>query len=869
MPAVLQTPLNCTQNAGIDDNGEFNHCEWGLISRDGWAIYDDTPNHCLDSNDWWSVNGTKRSLGVYPGTDAANPANSANYPLGTVASSQAQCQALCMADDSCVAGWVWDTNAGDSPNCWPLSSVGGLKSVTDGRVLGLVSAPSSNTDTADLYGFFHGHDYKGALGEWVQIGGRTIMVPKYASGVWWSRWFDISNYDTMKIIDDYESRRIPLDVYVLDMNWHTKDNWSGFTFDQHLFPFPADSMAYVKRKGLAITMNIHDASGVNNWDAMFPSLVQYLGMPNTSTVVPFNLVNATVAYAVEDIVLGDLLYNKHVDFWWIDWQQGGDAGGMTGNKQNPTIWTDHLRCTDRHRNGDTTRGLVLARWGGLGGHRYQVGFSGDVAGLTWADMAYQPYFSATAANVAHPFWSHDIEGPADNMEMYTRWIQIGAFSGVMRSHDRGMSGGGCANNNPFDCSIVEVWNVPNVNFEANRLALQARETLMPYIYSTHRSAFDSGVGLIQPMYYFFPELPYAYLMDGHGGDSTNPTWYTQYMFGSSILFSPVTQPAVPMLGGAPGLASKTTWLPPGTWYDALSGVLTTVQGSDTQHTVTKNYTLAEIPRWYVGGSVLPYLPLRSLPVVGLGAQQYTYLGFAVVPGANQGSAQVYEDDGATTAYLTSSAYVFTTAAYTAAADGSSMSITISSTGAYPEFPAARNYQIKLISRGALASVTVNGVAVSYNRWGYLDTTGKAPAASQWYYDAGVSNPLGGVGPVIDLVGLSTATDVTVQVTFDAASAALSFNGVFGAISHAVAAKLVTDLDRSTPGQNSDAYAYMSQLSSTGEALAYLAGTDTAAFAAKVGNVTSLWVSAQGEVSSADGKSPRMPYALGVLSMGML
>ena len=32
---------------------------------------------------------------------------------------------------------------------------------------------------------------------------------------------------------------------------------------------------------------------------------------------------------------------------------------------------------------------VLARWGGMGHHRYQVGFSGDVAGLTWDNLAYQ------------------------------------------------------------------------------------------------------------------------------------------------------------------------------------------------------------------------------------------------------------------------------------------------------------------------------------------------------------------------------------------------------------------------------------------------------------------------------------------------
>ena len=36
---------------------------------------------------------------------------------------------------------------------------------------------------------------------------------------------------------------------------------------------------------------------------------------------------------------------------------------------------------------------MLARWGGLGMHRYQVGFSGDVHELTWSNLAYQPYFS--------------------------------------------------------------------------------------------------------------------------------------------------------------------------------------------------------------------------------------------------------------------------------------------------------------------------------------------------------------------------------------------------------------------------------------------------------------------------------------------
>jgi len=53
-----------------------------------------------------------------------------------------------------------------------------------------------------------------------------------------------------------------------------------------------------------------------------------------------------IRYAVEDIVLGDIL-RQGVDFFWIDWQQGGSQGGLSGDKQNPTMWLNHLRCTDR------------------------------------------------------------------------------------------------------------------------------------------------------------------------------------------------------------------------------------------------------------------------------------------------------------------------------------------------------------------------------------------------------------------------------------------------------------------------------------------------------------------------------------------
>lgn len=438
---------------------------------------------------------------------------------------------------------------------------------------------------------------------------------------------------------------------------------------------------------------------------------------------------------------------------------------------------------------------------------------------------------------------------------YTRWIQVGAFSGIMRSHDRGGSAGGCNNNAggatwTTGCWIVEPWNLINTYFEANRAALQLREELVPYIYSAQRDAFDTGVGLIIPMYYLWPEEDAAYAMDGAGHG-------VQYMFGRSIIFSPVVTPAAAYAFG-PGLAAKTTWLPPGTWYDATTGAML-AGGAAAQHAGT--YTLAQIPLFYAAGAVIPYLPLRSLPVIGLAARQYTFLGFKIVPGAAAGSASVYEDDGVTTAYLTRNAYARTTATYATA--GATTTVTIATGGpGFPELPATRAYQLRVLNGGTLASVTVNGAPVAYNRWGALAAADAVPAASQWYWEFAADQ--GGMGPTVDLVGISTAAPATVVLTW-AAPAIDASAGHYGYISRAIWAKSNLDLDRSTPASNSPGPAYMSVLASTGEALTVLAGTDAAAFAATLNNVTTLLPLARADVGKD--KSPRTNMSIALLAGG--
>ncbi len=98
------------------------------------------------------------------------------------------------------------------------------------------------------------------------------------------------------------------------------------------------------------------------------------------------------------------------------------------------------------------RPLILHRWGGLGNHRYQVGFSGDVVPVSpivlwlvaleiyyiqaWESLDFQVAFTLSASNVGYGYWSHDIGGHTKPSppELYTRWVQWGVFSPMFRTH---------------------------------------------------------------------------------------------------------------------------------------------------------------------------------------------------------------------------------------------------------------------------------------------------------------------------------------------------------------------------------------------------------------------------------------------------
>lgn len=672
-----------------------------------------------------------------------------------------------------------------------------------------------NPNVVDLYFFGHGSDYRGAIADYVLLGGKVAMPPRHAIGVMWSRWYNMNDLDVWGIVDDYQSRGLPLDNFILDMDWHTKQGWGGYSFDKSLFPLPEAVFPRLHELGVLTSGNLHDQDGMRPNEDQYVPFCKALGIdPSQNQTVEFAIFNETYALALEDLVLQPLEEAGFGDFWWIDWQQGGKQGGCPGGKANPTIWLNRLRATDKIRRGQSQRGWVLARWGGLGNHRYQVGFSGDVATVSWDNLAYQPYFSLTAANVLYGQWSHDIVGNSGQFELYTRWIQWGAHSSIMRSHDRGMASGTCAQDSPPDCGVVKIWEQPTPYFEASRGALQERHRLMPYLYTAQREYFDTGISIMRPMYYDFPNEQCAYLADQSGN-------FPQYMLGPSIMVSPIVSAGY----NNDTLARQTIWIPPGTWIEGISGAVYSV-GTGGMN-LTRAYDISEVPVFYKAGSIVPRIPLRLGNTVGRAAQQYSEIDLTLylAPGVTSGSTVLYEDDGISTDYATKSAFVNTAISFTRANNNLTVTIGAAAGQGYASFPSQRSYVIRY------AGVPPQSVVVDGN------------VIQTWRFD-GVQ-----IQVVIEIGQVSTnAAHVVTVIMSDTSLEGAIFGGIKGQIARANLAKRTLDPSWSTPGAQTVEKAMLSSVASSGAQLSYWALNDLSKFSNLVSSLPQMFAAAQSEIN---------------------
>lgn len=517
------------------------------------------------------------------------------------------------------------------------------------------AAPRPVGAGVDWFLFGYGRNYAGALRALGAVAGRVPMPRKCMLGSWYSRYWAYTSEEIREVVrgyDEHLDHPFPLDVMVLDMDWHRGPpegsglpGWTGWSWNRELLPDAEGLLKWLHDSGLAVTLNLHPADGVRWYEDAYGAFMRRLGRdPGTRETDPFDAGDRRYMEALLAEVHAPL-EQAGVDFWWMDWQQEEWTGSVA--RLSNALWLNEVyfgwttRATSGQRTVDSgqqesaVRGASFGRWGGWGDHRHGVHFSGDVHS-GWRALAFVVDFTIRSGNSGCFFWSHDIGGHfgARDEEAMTRWTQFGALSAAMRVHSARSAR---LDRRPFLCERPYA--------EAMRKAYDLRSRLMPTIYSAARACHEQMRPLLRGMHVDWARDERAYACPG------------QYMLGD-LLVAPVVSAGI----GERKVGTVVVWFPGGEEVGRHQGnAASRHRGGEAWCRFATGERYGAGTEAIVAAAIdeIPVFVRAGVPVVmqqwstRMGTEPMREMTVRCYPGTagRQERASVYEDDGATTAYL--------------------------------------------------------------------------------------------------------------------------------------------------------------------------------------------------------------------------
>lgn len=566
-----------------------------------------------------------------------------------------------------------------------------------------VSLASESGKAIDYY-VVVGTDYDDVISGYRELTGDAVLLPKWAYGFWQSRERYTNQQELVDVVKEYRKREIPLDNIVLDWSYWPEDAWGSHKFDKTHFPDPkkmiddvhamnANIMISVWPKFYSTTDNYKelDAKGyMLNHNVLVEKNKDWIGKGYLNGFYdPYPQESQAIFWRQ----LRDNLNVLGIDAWWLDASEPDIHSNLSFTKRKVNMSPLSIGHATEYFNSyalpnaegvykgeretdPEKRAFILTRSGFGGIQRTGAAiWSGDTV-PRWSNLKEQIAAGLGASLAGMPNWTMDIGGftPEDKyrwteqgavghfsglneediqpwQELNLRWFQFGAFVPLFRSHGQ----------NPYR----EIYNIADEGsdvYNAMVYYTRLRYRLLPYIYSEAGKQYHEDGTLMRGLVMDFPD------------DQTAINLNDEYLFGPSILVSPVYEP---------GATSRDVYLPQGeTWYNFYTG-----EKHQGGQTIDAAAPLTRMPLFVRAGAIIP----TSAAIQTVYEQPDAPILLTIYAGKD-GQYRLYQDDGKSYDYEKGE---FSVTSITWNDDARTVEFAARE-GEFPELVKSREYRIRII-----------------------------------------------------------------------------------------------------------------------------------------------------------------------------
>lgn len=471
-----------------------------------------------------------------------------------------------------------------------LYSTDGFVSIDDSKSLifnidGSVGRRSD--ERIDTYLFMYKKDFGYCLKNYYQLTGYPPLISRSALGIWWDK-RDTYNADQLySLMEKFKRNSIPVSILLLSntldqfghLNMGLYGNFKGVVDDIH-------------NNGIKVGVNL-DLNKIN------------VQQGESIASLPFNIYDKSfLMNYLKSSVLP--LYNSGVDFMGIDFD----------NKDLYALRMINHYFYKYNEYITKKRGLLLSKNGLIASHLYPVNDSGETM-IDWKVLKFLPLYNSTSSNIGLTWWSHAVGGFKGGVEeslLYTRYVQFSTYSPIFRFASKK---GRYYKREPWS------WDVKTLKIVKDYALM--RHKLIPYLYSEAYKYAKTGLPIIQPLYYKYPEL------------YDEPTYKNEYSFGPELFIAPITEKKDEIMNRT----VVKIFLPTGMWYDFTTGKKYPGGKRYISFYKDENY-----PVFARSGAIMP---LADLTGNINDTSNPSALEIHIFPGKNN-TYRLYEDDGETTDY---------------------------------------------------------------------------------------------------------------------------------------------------------------------------------------------------------------------------